>query len=133
MKTLVAMVAVYSLLGSVGALSQEQSNHTVVGTAGTSSCGSWTESRGDNSKYGFVLASGYQNWVLGFLSGANTEHQADILKNTDLDSVWAWVNNYCQSHPQDQISTAVEHLVVELDRKAGGGRQPRRQSHRSAG
>ena len=126
MKTLVAMVAVCSCLGSFGALSQEKLNYTTVGPAGTSSCGSWTESRRDNSKYGFVLTSGYENWVLGFLSGANNaltiEHHADILKNTDLDSVWAWVNNYCQSHPMDQISTAIEHLVVELDRKAGGGR-----------
>ena len=127
MKTLVAIVVVYSYLGSFGALSQDKLNYTVVG-AGTNSCESWTESRRDNSKYGFILATGYQNWVLGFLSGANDaltiKHHTDILKHTDLDAVWAWVDNYCQSHPLDQISTGVEYLVVELDRKAGGGRLP---------
>ncbi len=126
MKRVLAVMAVCSYLGSFGALSQEKPNYTIVGAAGAASCSSWAESRRDTSKYGFTLATGYENWILGYLTGANgiltNEHHADILENAQLDTLWTWLENYCESHPLEHISTAVEHLIVELNRKAETGR-----------
>jgi len=126
MKRSLAVMAVCSCLGCFSALSQEKPNYTIVGAAGATSCGSWTESLADTSKYGFTLTTGYENWILGFLSGANVvltnERRTDILKNIQLETVWVRLKDYCESHPLEHISTAVEHLITELDRKAKMGR-----------
>jgi hypothetical protein len=81
--------------------------------SGTFSCGSWTASR---SAYkipgpptrGFQVALQDQAWVLGFLSGigfvaANDDNPLD---GVDADGVWAWIDNYCQAHPIENVQQA---------------------------
>ena len=89
---------------------------TVLG-AGAVSCGKWTQQRQNRND---MQIGG---WALGFVSGANAmETNIDFLEAPDADAVLAWVDNYCRSHPLDQVSTALVHLVIELEQQAGGQR-----------
>jgi hypothetical protein len=60
-------------------------------------------------------------WVAGFISAFNL-YQAttpDVTKDTDINGVLAWIDNYCGAHPLNQISTATVALVRELYQRAG--------------
>jgi len=91
---------------------------------GSSSCGSWTEARRTKAPH----QDAQQQWVFGFLSGANlgfldpanktvTPYAPDFLKGRDFDSVVAWIDNYCSAHPLDEIATAAIALLAELRSK----------------
>ena len=70
----------------------------------------------------------YEGWVAGFLSGANSilagsEYHIDTLEHasaeTDVQGLWAWIDNYCQAHPLDAVAQAADALGGELIRRAG--------------
>src|SRR5712672_529179 len=72
--------------------------------AGAQSCGKWTQER--QGRNDMEVGA----WALGFVSGANAmETNIDFLERTDAAAVLTWVDNYCQSHPLDEISTALVH------------------------
>src|SRR5271165_5759814 len=75
-----------------------------LGGAGLASCESWTTARRDQN----VEVLAIQQWVLGFLSGLAETATIDPLNGTDGEGVYAWIDNYCQEHPIDQLVTAVE-------------------------
>jgi hypothetical protein len=92
---------------------------------GSSSCGSWTEAR----KTKDLHQDAQQQWVFGFLSGANlgfldlttktvTPYAPDFLKGRDFDSVVAWMDNYRTAHPLDEIATGAIALLAELRSRA---------------
>jgi hypothetical protein len=53
-----------------------------------------------------------ESWVMGFLSGVGFEaHQEaqgvdNPLDGMDVEGVWAWIDNYCQTHPINDIAQA---------------------------
>jgi hypothetical protein len=70
---------------------------------GVSSCGAWTAARRNQRAFG------YEQWVLGFLSGtgfAQGQFGNDPLNNTDADGVWGWLDIYCLGHPLDNLGVA---------------------------
>jgi hypothetical protein len=75
-----------------------------IGGMGSQSCGTWTAGRRDRQ------ALGSEQWILGFLSGIGyvslVPNGTNPLEGTDAKGVWAWVDNYCQTHPLDPIITA---------------------------
>lgn len=76
--------------------------HTIQG-AGTASCGTWTASR----RAGGDPALQVQQWVSGFLSGEGMAASGtDTLDGVDPDGLYAWVDNWCATHPIEQIITA---------------------------
>jgi hypothetical protein len=79
------------------------------------SCGGWIDVRRPRS-----VNQGKEGWVLGFLSGVNSGEDKDFLTNTDAPSVWAWFDNYCSTHPLDDLVTAADALIAELRHRAGG-------------
>jgi len=85
---------------------------TVVDGSGGKSCGTWIEDeRGDNNS---AIHSMDMGWVLGFLSATNLGVDVEILKNIDVDSFKAWIDNYCSLHPLDSIGEATIALSVEI-------------------
>lgn len=71
--------------------------------SGLTSCGGWTAARRDRQ------AGGYEQWIVGFLSGIG--YQGDIeganpLNGLDAYAVWAWTDNYCAAHPLETIFEA---------------------------
>jgi hypothetical protein len=50
---------------------------------------------------------------LGFLSGIAYESTdgENPMNGLDAEAVWAWIDNYCQAHPLEQIVTAGQQFV----------------------
>jgi hypothetical protein len=88
--------------------------YTVAGL-GNASCGTWAAVRREQR------AVGYEQWVLGFLNGigfksVTASGGGDPLNGLDADAVWAWVDNYCQSHPLEAIWIAAVQLSLDHPR-----------------
>ena len=70
-----------------------------------------------------MTADVFEGWVGGFLTGSNfvlsnSPPNIDIFaRATDAQGLWAWVDNYCQSHPLESVATAADALGGELIRR----------------
>ena len=83
----------------------------IMGMVDTS-CGSWTQARAIHQSQLMEL------WVIGFMSGVNyarSDERSDMLKGTDVEALWSWIDNYCRSHPLETLPTAAIHLALELN------------------
>jgi hypothetical protein len=74
---------------------------------GNSSCGSWTEARRAPNPNAVVSLMNL-SWVSGFLSGIGFIHRNgdDPLKGLDREAVIGWIDNYCATHPLENIGVA---------------------------
>jgi hypothetical protein len=96
---------------------QAHASAWMVHGVGTESCGVWTKTRTQRPKPVLDIAE-QAEWVDGFISAFNF-YQAtveDVIQRTDIDGVYAWIDNYCAAHPLDQISTATIELIEELSK-----------------
>jgi hypothetical protein len=94
----------------------------VPSSAGMPSCGTWTASRTYRRSGG--EAAQYEKWVMGFESGLNWAQSAgrgDVLRDTDADAAFGWIDQYCRAHPLESLLWA----VVNLDRELANRRRPR--------
>ena len=84
-------------------------------------CTSWTRERQDKS------GIGPESWMMGFLAAEAMEqlhtNQRDILSQHDVRALLAWVDNYCQSKPLDNLLIAALALTLELTNRAIDQRQ----------
>ena len=74
-------------------------------TTGPNSCVAWTAAR----RAGEAEALSYEQWILGFLSGvgfAGNPSGFNPLNGVAALAVLAWVDDYCQAHPLDELATA---------------------------
>jgi hypothetical protein len=62
---------------------------------------------------------GPEQWVLGFASGVAEGYHLgtnrkgfDPLTGIDAQGVWAWIDNYCRTHPLDSVQTAAANFVL---------------------
>lgn len=78
---------------------------------GTASCGAWTEARTRK------VANIYEQWMVGYLSGAAAVLSKDLLAKRDAFGIWRWVDNYCVAHPLDQLATAGVRLFLVLEER----------------
>lgn len=82
---------------------------------GIDSCGTWTADRRTRTIW---VQDG--QWVLGFLSGiayAMNAQDYDPLETMDAQDVWAWLDNYCQTHPLEHIGRAAATFVAAHPRR----------------
>jgi hypothetical protein len=113
MKIRFAMLAMCLFFGSVSTPSE--AFYTARG-AGVFSCGTWIQRGQTDLKYS------YENWLIGFVNGASFMISGlDLWKNTDIAAALAWVDNYCQSNPLQDIGIAAGQLVQELVNKEKRG------------
>src|SRR4030088_1316758 len=70
------------------------------------SCGAWTKKERSNYTS--------RAWILGYLSGVNTSSGPDFLERVDAAAIFAWIDNYCQKNPLDDIADAVHRLQLVL-------------------
>jgi hypothetical protein len=116
------LVAGFTFVATV--LGSAEDMVTTLG-AGGRTCGTWTEAR----RSGTTTVGYYQEWVAGFLSGANSiivpEDKIDTLAQPNLDAqgLYAWVDNYCIAHPLNTIAQAADALGGELIHRAGVAKQ----------
>jgi hypothetical protein len=108
----IVICAVVMLVGTAG-----PGEATMIAGEGTGSCGEWMHLRQEG---GFKPIPA-QAWILGYLSGANiwsgSPDFPDILRETDNDSLFAWIDNYCQAHPLEKVADAANQLTIELTKR----------------
>lgn len=79
---------------------------------GMTSCGKWTSDKQD-----MTIRHGQRMWLLGYLSGVSDIVDTDVLKNTDVESIALWMDNYCQTNPLKDTSDGAAKLFKELQTK----------------
>jgi hypothetical protein len=81
---------------------------TIAGV-GDASCGTWTARRAQGRPH----AWGYEQWLMGFLTGASVYGKPGLnpMGGVDHDGVWAWVDNYCRAYPLNYLSRAGSAFV----------------------
>lgn len=90
---------------------------TILGE-GSMSCGEWTDRR--RSEAGHVLPE--SAWVLGYVTAMARIESArtgrKIANGIEVRGVEHWMDNYCASHPLDNIASASEALVSEINARS---------------
>lgn len=74
------------------------------------SCGDWAKHRKSD---GLQKAVSHAR-ITSFMSGMAIGSGVDILKDVSLESIYLWVDNYCQTNPFDNIYDAGTKLTLEL-------------------
>ena len=82
---------------------------------GFTSCGTWVKETQEDG-WGIVTS---RMWLLGYLSGKASGSGKDVLRGTDNDSIFLWVDNYCKANPLKDIGDAGAALFSELAKKKG--------------
>ena len=88
---------------------------TVIG-AGGNSCGTWTNEKNT------PLRLEDEAWVVGYFSAVNRYAMGSdgfLTRTTDGRGLIAWMDNYCEANPLNQIEAGAAALVDELRRRNG--------------
>jgi hypothetical protein len=102
------VVLVAALTASICAAGE----YTILG-AGSRPCGSWLQARSQVSPEGAVM----QSWLLGYITSINAHELSitkDIAEGTKPDAMFAWIDDYCASHPLDSVARAAASLTGVL-------------------
>ena len=114
MRRMIAAAAVALLVGGVGGyVLHGQGRITVLGS-GIISCGKWLERRPADDK-----AGPEGNWVNGYLTGRQDVASMRLTDSQTGDFAGrnAWIDQYCQSHPIDELLEASRALFQALRAK----------------
>ena len=88
---------------------------------GANSCKAWTDARARHPQ----RARLWEEWVLGFVSGANIyDDSPEMLKQMDERAIFAWVDDYCRTHAVELVDDAAFELMQELLRRTGKADHP---------
>ena len=118
---LLAAVTAMLLLTSSQTLAGEPSASPIAAYGeATSSCGSFVESRQNETQRYIYLA-----WLNGYLTAVNKYQSGiryydalgDIKAGRDSQALMLWLENYCRENPLDSFFRAVLMLQNELQRK----------------
>lgn len=84
--------------------------------SGAYPCGEWTNSRAGNG----LMTEHMFSWVLGFLTAYNRygSGTSNVSKSFDVEGIEGLVDKYCSQHPLENLDTASEGLVKELQKLA---------------
>src|SRR5262245_26977825 len=78
---------------------------------GTVDCGDWIKARGEQR------ASYLEHYLIGLLNGLSLGHEVEFWRADgrmlSRDAVYAWMDNYCQKNPLEDIVTATVQLYKE--------------------
>ena len=84
-----------------------------ITVVGGKSCGEWIKYRHEGGWPKVIV----QNWLMGYLSGVAMESGIDYLKEAEGESVYIWVDNYCNSNPLERTVNAADKLIIELRKR----------------
>ena len=85
------------------------------------SCGAWMTDR-EKEKVGEKLASLFsRRWLIGYLSGLATGANKEFWDRPnaialDYESVFLWMDDYCQANPRKDIADGAARLFQERTR-----------------
>ena len=80
-----------------------------VQTRGATTCDQWLA---DNKNNGWEIVSDHF-WLLGYLSGLAVGLNKDFLVGSSNDSLYSWMDDYCQTNWSKGIGEAAQALAHE--------------------
>ena len=86
----------------------------VYGPEPTPSCGTWISVRKNGVN---VVARQYEMWVLGLITGMNLRGPSIKSVGPDANALFVWIDQYCASHPLDELLTTTAKLAQELENR----------------
>lgn len=90
---------------------------SAIDIRGSRSCGKWVEEKSlanspkEMNKIPVLIT---KSWFLGYLSGRADESGKNFLKGTDNESIFLWLDNYCQANPDKNLENGGLALAREL-------------------
>ena len=102
----------------VVAIGFSSNSNADVAIKGSASCGEWIQYRSPTSgtEGGWrTLVS--QSWLMGYLSGLAVGRNKNFMQNTDAQSIYLWMDNFCNSNPLDNLDTGGYVLADELQKR----------------
>ena len=101
--------AVLLIVATISTAQAEQREpRTLFGPLGFS-CDKWINAPEDTGERAQL-----RMWMLGYLSGLNTESSTDFLQDRDVDGLLVWIDNYCRRNPLHPMPRAIQEFVQEL-------------------
>ena len=94
--------------GSASAVDTQARTVQMLGKGVSASCGTWLAERKTKEIW---LFGG--TWILGFMSGAASALDRNLLDGLDSEAVFAWMDRYCRAHPLDKIADAANRLLEQ--------------------
>ena len=99
-----------------------------IGSGTELSCGEFIAAIGDlppgehrkmNNAMGVFVSEykGYQEWLMGFMSGFNFAHAGDEkqqVANIDIAGMDLWMRNWCNKHPTKLVFDGVDAFINEM-------------------
>jgi len=110
MKTLSLIVLVLGFTFTTPATAADKDGQ--YSTQASASCGQWAKYREE----GGWRYTATQGWIMGYISAYNEKKSDvyDILGKNDPDSIWLWMNKYCQENPLSDVPEGMMILTDEL-------------------
>jgi len=119
MKIWLAILAVGMVLGA--SVEDASAEKRVFLGDGASSCRAWADARARHPQRARLL----EEWVLGFVSGANIyDDSPEMLKQMDERAIFAWIDDYCRVHAVGLVDDAAFELMQELLRRTEKAEHP---------
>ncbi len=116
MKRLLIVIALGSGLALGGALeparaADKEGYYTIQGV-GLETCLAWLGERAEQSPISWYK----QQWVLGYLTAYNrwVYDGTDISGGQNAETLFEWIDDYCNRTPRQSLSLATEALVWNL-------------------
>ena len=82
---------------------------------GHTSCGTWIKER--RAKSWASLAS--ESWLVGYLSGIVVARHQDFLKGTDNESIFLWMDRFCNENLISDTSDGAQEIYLQLTKSKG--------------
>jgi len=110
MKTLSLIVLVLSFAITTPAMAVDKDGTYEI--QGNISCGVWAKDSGD-AGWAFTVD---HSWMAGYITAFNQQTPGvfSILNTIDMESVYLWMDKYCQENPLSNLVVGMEILTKEL-------------------
>jgi hypothetical protein len=114
-----ALLASFALVAA-----DENGQYATLSAPNESSCGTFLSARDEAHRGQFARQNMYKSWLMGFITGYDfgAPDTYDIAPSMDLDTMMAWVENYCRRNPMATFGEGAGALVTQLT--------PDRQTHK---
>jgi hypothetical protein len=98
-------------------IAAQENEHAVLGQGNVSCASLLNDHKGDDAR-----ASSRTAWVLGYVTAFNqygSKPQGDVSEGKGTEEIMAWVEKYCEQHPNDSLYSASAALVREFRQRLG--------------
>ena len=90
----------------------------LVITPSKGACGEWVKAR-SNAKLEPVVSESFKWWLIGYLGGFAMGTETNYLNGASAESIYLWMDNYCQQNPLKGVVEGAFPLVKELKAQRG--------------